>query len=250
MIEEFRKKITSAANLLGPLVSIDDPSVAESLRNIEPDLLIVDMEHSIIDPASLQLLMMAASNTPVIARIRGLEKNEIKKVLDTGVAGIIVPGVMTPQEVEDAVKFSRYPPDGIRGAGPGRASGYGYSFSSYARIAGKTLVIVQVETKSAFDNLEAVLSVKGLDGFFIGPMDLSVSLGMEYSWDNERFRSSIDRIIGEGRKRGLIGGIYTPLNKKDFNVVKGLGLNFIMFGSDREALTSRYKEAMEQYHES
>lgn len=247
MITEFRNRLVNSENLLAPLISIDDPSIAETLRFVDPDLLIIDMEHTVIDTKSLQTLMMAASDCPVIARIRGLEKNEIKKVLDTGVSGIIVPGVRTAQDVEEAVSFSRYPPKGIRGAGPGRATGYGYDFPAYAKTADQVLVIVQIETKSAFENLEKMLSVKGLDGFFIGPMDLSTSLGMQYSWDNKKFRSSIDAIIKEGRKRKLIGGIYTPLKEKEFKEVKSLKLNFIMFGSDREALTYRYSEAMAHY---
>lgn len=247
MIAEFRNRLVNSENLLAPLISIDDPSIAETLRYVRPDLLIVDMEHTVIDTKSLQALMMAASDTPVIARIRGLEKNEIKKVLDTGVSGIIVPGVMTPQEVNDAVSFSRYPPKGIRGAGPGRATGYGYDFHSYSKTADQVLVIVQIETRKAFENLEDMLSVKDLDGFFIGPMDLSTSLGMQYSWENQKFKSSIEAIIKEGRKRNLIGGIYTPLKEKEFKEVKGLNLNFIMFGSDREALAYRYLEAMEHY---
>lgn len=247
MITEFRNRLVNSENLLAPLISIDDPSIAETLRFVDPDLLIIDMEHTVIDTKSLQTLMMAALDCPVIARIRGLEKNEIKKVLDTGVSGIIVPGVRTAQDVEEAVSFSRYPPKGIRGAGPGRATGYGYDFTAYAKTADQVLVIVQIETKSAFENLEKMLSVEGLDGFFIGPMDLSTSLGMQYSWDNEKFRSSIDAIIKEGRKRKLIGGIYTPLKEKEFKEVKSLKLNFIMFGSDREALTYRYSEAMAHY---
>ncbi len=250
MIGEFRERLKKSTNLLGPLISIDDPSIVETIRNVGPDLLIVDMEHSVIDTKSLQTIMMAAGDTAIIARIRGLEKNEIKKVLDTGVSGIIVPGVMSPHDVELAVQYSKYPPKGIRGAGPGRATGYGYDFASYARTADDLLVIVQIETKSAFENLESMLSVEGLDGFFIGPMDLSISLGIDFSWGSEKFRDSIQRVVAEGQKKHLIGGIYTPLDRAVFENVKSLGLNFIMFGADREAITSRYKEALEQYRKT
>lgn len=249
MIGQFREKLTGSRNLLGPLVSIYDPSVAETLTPLNPDLLIVDMEHSVIDVKSLQSIVMAAGKVPVLARIKGLERIEIKKVLDTGVSGIIIPGIRTAEEAEEAVMYSRIPPEGIRGAGPGRASGYGYDFDLYREKANEALVIIQVETKLAYESLEEVLSVKGLDGYFIGPMDLSISLGLEYSWSNSKFTDAIDRIVEEGRKRNLIGGIYSSLNVSDFSNVKGRGFNFIMFGTDRQAMTMLYSSALKEYRE-
>ncbi len=250
MISEFREKVKNSKDLLGPLVSIYDPSVAENLLPLSPDLLVVDMEHSVIDVKSLQSILMAAGNTPVLARVRGLEKNEVKKVLDTGVAGIIVPGIRTVEEAEQAVQFSRLPPQGIRGAGPGRASGYGYQFQDYARTANEALLIIQIETRAAFGDLENILSVEGLDGYFIGPMDLSISLGMEYSWQNKAFSDAIDRIVKEGRKRGLIGGIYTPLSGQDYDRVRERRFNFIMFGSDRQAMTMAYDASLREYRKN
>ena len=249
MIGEFREKVKSSRDLLGHLVSIYDQSVAETLLPLHPDLLVVDMEHSVIDVRSLQSIVMASGETPILARIRGLEKNEIKKVLDTGVAGIIIPGIRTVEEAEQAVMFSKLPPEGIRGAGPGRASGYGYQFQDYAGKANKSLVIIQIETRKAFSDLEEILSVKGLDGYFIGPMDLSISLGMEYSWNNPTFVEAIDKVVREGKKRNLISGIYTPLNGKDFKRVKERGFNFIMFGSDRQAMTITYENSLNGYRD-
>lgn len=250
MTGEFREKITKSRNLLGPLVSIYDPSVAETLISVNPDLLIVDMEHSVIDVKSLQNIVMAAGHLPVMARIKGLERIEIKKVLDTGVAGIIVPGIRTAKEAEEAVAYSRLPPKGIRGAGPGRASGYGSRFNDYKNEANDALVVIQIETKKAFEDLENVLSVEGLDGYFIGPMDLSISLGMDYSWDNREFVNSIDRVVAAGKKQKLLGGIYTPLSQSDFEHVKSRDLNFIMFGTDRQAMTMKYSEAVKEYRKN
>lgn len=250
MTVEFREKMMKSRNLLAPLVSIYDPSVTENLLSLNPDLLVVDMEHSVIDIKSLQSILMASHGMPLLARIRGLEKNEIKKVLDTGVSGIIVPGINSVEEAEEAVKYSRLPPTGIRGAGPGRASGYGLAFQEYVKEANKSLLIIQIETKGAFENLEEILSVEGLDGFFIGPMDLSISLGLKHSWENNAFTEVIDRIVSEGRKRNLVGGIYSSLNGKDYARVKERGFNFVMFGSDRQAMAITYENSMRDYRKA
>lgn len=247
MTGNFKNKVENSKDLLAPLVSIYDPSVTESLLSTKPDLLIVDMEHSVIGIKELQGIMMAAAGTPVLARIKGLDRYEIKKVLDTGVSGIIVPGIRTVEEAEMAVSYSRLPPAGIRGAGPGRASRYGYEFEEYTRTANTSLTIIQIETEPAYRDLERILSVPGLDGYFIGPIDLSISLGISHSWDVPEFYEAIDRIVKEGKKRNLIGGIYTPLSGSGFSSVKKRGFNFIMFGTDRQALTQTYAESMKNY---
>lgn len=247
MMSEFKDKVKNSKNLLGPLVSVYDPSVAETLIPLGPDLLIVDMEHSVIDVEALQSILMAAGNTPVMARIRGLERNEVKKVLDTGVSGIIIPGIRSVEEAEQAVQFSRLPPKGIRGAGPGRASGYGYHFQDYAKDANNSLLVIQIETKGAYEDLENILSVEGLDGYFIGPLDLSISLGLNFSWDDREFSNAIERVVREGKKRNLIGGIYTPLSSADYERVRKQEFNFIMFGTDRQALTQAYDKSMKEY---
>jgi 2-dehydro-3-deoxyglucarate aldolase/4-hydroxy-2-oxoheptanedioate aldolase len=176
-----------------------------------------------------------------------LEKNEIKKVLDTGVSGIIVPGIETVQEVKEALSYSRIPPEGVRGVGPGRGSGYGYAFASYIENANRQAVMIQVETKKAFENLSEILSVPGLDGCFIGPVDLTTALGIEFSWNNGEFVSVIDTILNECRSRDLVVGIYSPLANKTPELIIARGFNYIMFGTDREAIQLQYKNSIESF---
>lgn len=249
MMSEFREKMKNSKDLLAPLVSIYDPSVVENFKELGPDLLIVDMEHSVIDVKALQTILMAAGDIPVLARIRGLEQNEVKKVLDTGVSGIIVPGIRTVEEARKAVQFARLPPVGIRGAGPGRASGYGYHFIDYENDANNSILIIQIETQEAYNDLENILSVKGIDGYFIGPVDLSISLGLKHSWDDPDFSNAIERVVSEGKKRNLIGGMYTPLNRPDYERVKSHEFNFVMFGTDRQALAQTYGASLKEYRD-
>ncbi|MCL6003119.1 MAG: aldolase/citrate lyase family protein [Thermoplasmatales archaeon] len=244
---DFLKKLKGSRSLLAPLISIRDSSVSEMISLIGPDFLIVDMEHSAIDIAELQNILIAAKPMDVVARIRGLEKNEIKKVLDTGVAGIIIPGIETPEETMDAVSYSRIPPDGIRGIGPGRGSKYGYGFAAYVKEANKQAVIVQIETKKAFENLKDILSVPGLDGCFVGPVDLTAALGIEFSWSSKIFVSAIDKILSESRARDLVIGIYTPLANRTPEPIISRGFNFIMYGTDREAVQLEYRNSLETF---
>ncbi len=244
---DFFMKLRSSRSLLAPVISIRDSSVSEMISLIGPDFLIVDMEHSTIDVAELQNVLMAAKPMEVVARIRGLEKNEIKKVLDTGVAGIIVPGIETARETVEAIEYSRIPPEGVRGVGPGRASKYGYGFGEYVKEANKQVVIVQIETKKAFENLDEILSVPDLDGCFIGPVDLTSALGIEFSWNNKVFVSAIDRILSASRSRDLVVGIYTPLANRTPEPIISRGFNFIMFGTDKESIQLEYRSSLESF---
>ena len=243
--ETFSAILRKSTCLLAPLVSISDSSVSEMLSFLSPDFLIVDMEHSSIDVPELQNILMAAKPMHVVARIRGLEKNEVKKVLDTGVSGIIVPGIETPQDARDAVSYSRIPPSGIRGVGPGRASKYGYGFREYVRESGNSAVMIQIETKKAYESLEEILDVPGIDGCFIGPVDLSTALQIEFSWNNSIFVGTIDRIVSAAKKRNLITGIYTPLTNRTPEPILARGFNYLMLGADREAIQLKYLESLQ-----
>ncbi|MGC8515944.1 MAG: HpcH/HpaI aldolase family protein [Thermoplasmata archaeon] len=241
----FREFLKSSRTLLAPLISISDPSITEMISYLSPDFVIVDMEHSVIDVPALQQILIASKPMHVVARIRGLEKNEIKKVLDTGVSGIIIPGIENSDEVREAVAFSKTPPTGIRGVGPGRASRYGYGFREYVKESNESLVIVQIETKSAFESIEDIVSIPGIDGCFIGPVDLSTSLQIEFSWQNREFVSVVDRILEFTVKRNLITGIYFPLSNRNPSPILERKFNFLMFGTDREAIQLKYLESME-----
>ncbi len=246
---EFLAYLRKSRSLLAPLISITDPSVSELISFLEPDFLIVDMEHSVIDVPALQNVIMAAKPMKVMARIRGLEKNEIKKVLDTGVAGIIIPGIERVEKVEEAMSYSRIAPSGTRGVGPGRASKYGYQFREYIKQSGNQAIIIQIETRKAFESLDDILSVSGLEGCFIGPVDLTTALDLEFSWKSREFLEVVDRILSAAAKRNLVTGIYSPLGNPDPSPILSRGFNFIMFGTDREAIQLKYLESLRTFRE-
>ena len=127
----------------------------------------------------------------------------IKRALDVGANGIIVPWVNTKEEAERAVQSIKYPPRGLRGFGPRRAS---LVYPDYIKTADDELILgVQVETRKAIDNLDEILSVKGIDAVVIGPADLSLSLGMLMQYDNPKFNAALDKVAAAKKHKVAAG---------------------------------------------
>ncbi|MEM0159096.1 MAG: aldolase/citrate lyase family protein [Thermoplasmataceae archaeon] len=238
----FKRLLASSRGLAAPLVTIDDPSVAEVIIQTKPDFIIVDMEHSTIDVKGLQNIVTAAAGLPVVARIRGPERSEIKRVLDTGVSGIIVPTIRNYQEAAEAVMNSIFPPNGQRGAGPGRASDYGLSFREY--VSNNPAIILQIETQGAYEDIERIAKIENLDGLFIGPVDLTLSLGIEMDWNSPRFQGIIRKILETVRLLGKPCGIYCPLDGDLARSMARMGFSFLMLGMDKDAIRSSYGDVI------
>ncbi|RLC79019.1 MAG: 2,4-dihydroxyhept-2-ene-1,7-dioic acid aldolase [Chloroflexi bacterium] len=165
----------------GAWLQIASPFTAEIMSRAGFDLLVIDMEHGPGDILTLvsQLQAMSGTDTCALVRTPWNDFVTIKRILDTGVHGLLIPYVNTKEEAEAAVQACRYPPNGIRGvAGSPRAQGFGQGVQDYLRIANEEiLLITAVETPEAVANLDGILSVEGVDGIFIGPMDLATNMG-------------------------------------------------------------------------
>ena len=177
----LKRLLTQGKRTVGAWLQIASPFTAEIMSRAGFDWLIIDMEHGPGDILTLvsQLHAMSGSNTVPLVRAPWNDFVIIKRILDAGVYGVLVPYVNTRAEAETAVRACKYPPEGIRGvAGSPRAAGYGQKPMNYLKKANEEiLVITAVETAEAVSNLDEILGVPGLDGVFIGPMDLATSLG-------------------------------------------------------------------------
>ena len=197
--------------LVGTTITLPVPELVEIAVGSGFDWLWLDMEHGLLDVADVQRAAMAAHGTPCLARVPVNNESWIKRALDTGVDGLIIPQVNTPELAERAARFTRYPPLGVRSVGAGRAHGYGKDFDSYnARANNDLALIVQIEHVQAVENLDAILHVTGIDAIIVGPYDLSTSMGKPGQLDDPTIRATIAYILAACKRRLLPAGIYCP----------------------------------------
>jgi 2-dehydro-3-deoxyglucarate aldolase/4-hydroxy-2-oxoheptanedioate aldolase len=179
MDETFRKKLLRGELLIGTVITLPSPEIAEIYAMSGFDWLFLDLEHSVMSLSDAQrILQSTASETHCLVRVPSIDEVWIKKALDMGPSGIIIPQVKTVDDVTRVVQLCKYPPDGSRSVGIARAQGYGETFQEYVSNANeKTAIIVQIEHEDAVKKIEDIVNVSGVDCLFIGPYDLSTSMG-------------------------------------------------------------------------
>lgn len=193
---ELKEKLKKNKLTIGSWITICDPSVTEIMARVGFDWLTIDMEHSSITTDQAQKLIRVIELSGVTPLVRVGENNPtiIKRVMDAGAHGVIVPMVNTKEGAVRAVAAVKYPPLGTRGVGLGRAQGYGMAFEAYRKwVPEKSVVIVQIEHIEAVKNLEEILSVEGVDGSMIGPYDLSGSLGHPGEFERKDVKAAVAR---------------------------------------------------------
>jgi 2-keto-3-deoxy-L-rhamnonate aldolase RhmA len=196
MQTDFRTRLRRGDILLGTMITLDSPSSAEVLAGIGFDWFFIDGEHGPLGTRELLAILQAVSHrVACIVRVPAADEVAIKKVLDLGAHGIIVPQVNTAEQAANVVRCSRYAPEGARGVGLARAHGYGQRFKEYLDAANREIaVIVQAEHATAVDNIEAFASVAGVDAVLLGPYDLSASLGKMGQVDDPAVVAAIRRV--------------------------------------------------------
>ena len=207
----MKTKLKERQISIGSWITLAHPAIAEIMAKAGFDWLAVDLEHSVITIREAEELIRVIDLCGVVPLVR-LSANDpvqIKRVMDAGAHGVIVPMVNSVAEAQQAVSAVRYPPQGRRGVGLARAQGYGTRFDEYLDwVNKKSVVIVQVEHIEAVNNLEAILSVDGVDGFIVGPYDLSGSLGVPGQFDHPLMKEAMQRIVSMGAISGKAPGIH------------------------------------------
>ena len=181
---------------LGTIYSIGAPQVAEIILLSGFDWVMIDMEHSALSLSDTQIALQVFGDKILkIVRVPGNDEIWIKRVLDTGCDGIIVPMVNSAGEAEKAIAAARYPLDGKRSVGLARAHKYGSSFNEYLEKANSSLIVmIQIEHTDAVKNIDSILKVKGIDAIFIGPYDLSASMGLTGKVNHPEVRAAVNLI--------------------------------------------------------
>lgn len=235
---------------LGSWITIGHPVVAELMASKGFDWLTIDMEHTSMDYGDIFKLVQTISlkGMKVFVRVGENDANLIKRVMDTGADGVIVPMVNSKEDAIKAVESVKYPPLGKRGVGLSRAQGYGYKFEEYKEwLEKESTVIAQIEHIDAVNNLDEILSVDGIDGTIVGPYDLSGSLGIPGKFDDQKVIEALDRYEKISKKMGVPMGFHiVDPNSELVNKYIKKGYEFIAVGLDTLFLGHKIEEVLDE----
>jgi 4-hydroxy-2-oxoheptanedioate aldolase len=218
-------KLKNGETVLGMLTPIYDPAVVELIGHLGFDCYMMDCEHGAGTPVQAEHLARtceAVGLTP-LARVRSADPKLLLQFLDAGIMGVMMPSVASVDDVKRLVEGVKYPPLGRRGIAPVRANDYllgSMSQADYVRFSNEqTLVLPQIETMEAVNNLDSLLQIEGVDGYFVGPRDLSMSMGFPDGPAHPEVRSLIDEIFQAVTAAGLVVGTVAGTGEEAKNLV-------------------------------
>lgn len=237
MTQNLKARLRAGETLFGTLLTFGATEVADILAGAGFDWLFVDAEHGALDPRDvLQILQTVAGRTPCLVRVPILDEGWIKRALDAGAEGVIVPQVSTAEQAERAVRYAHFAPRGSRGLGTSRANRYGLNLAGVLeRAREQTMVVVQAETGDAIRNIEAIARVPDLDAVFVGPFDLSASLGRPGEVDHPEVKAAIARVAQACKGAGVRTGIFA-LNATGLRTRPAEGFTLLAAGVDSRLL--------------
>ena len=210
-MKSLKSKLAGGKFTLGSWITLAHPAIAEIMSKAGFDWLVIDLEHSVITIREAEELIRVVelSGVSPLVRLSANDPVQIKRVMDAGSHGVVVPMVNSALDAKQVVEAVLYPPEGKRGVGLARAQGYGSTFENYRQwLNQENVIIVQIEHIEAVNNLQAILSVEGVDGFIVGPYDLSGSLGVPGQLDHPAMQKAMDQIRSVGSTSEKVAGIH------------------------------------------
>lgn len=243
----IRERVLAGETLFGLFLDLDSPASAELAGRAGYDWLIVDLEHGAATEATLLAHLYAIGTTGAAALVRPQsgERLRIGRALDMGAAGIMIPRLDSAAEAREAVSYLRYPPDGVRGVAT-RTRGAGLGTRSHAEIRGVNstiLGIVQIESRGGLAEVDAIAGIDGVDVLFVGPADLSHSLGIPGRFDDPAYGAALDAVAAACRAHGKAAGIlvYDP---SAVPALRARGFTFVGLGADGALVGDGAKRAL------
>lgn len=229
---------------VGTIISLPDPRLLELAALAGSKWIFLDCEHGSIAPSDLgRVLAGAPQGVPVLVRLPSNDEIWVKQALDAGAAGVICPVVEDAATAERLVRWAKYPPQGARSIGIGRAHGYGLSVGPYLQAANATTsVVVQIESITGAHALEEILAVEGLGGVFIGPYDLSASMGLVGRPGAPEVEDVIAEIVKRSRSKGVPVGRFYPTGKAYVSAPDRDMLDFVAIGIDLVLLADALRD--------
>ena len=234
---------------IGSWIQLGHPAVAEIMASAGFDWLAIDLEHSTITLREAEDLIRVIDLKGVVPLVRLASNNaeQIKRIMDAGAHGVIVPMVKSADEARAAVGAVKYPPQGERSIGLARAQGYGVDFARYFEWQrDQSLVVVQIEHIDAVNNLESILTVPGVDAYIVGPYDLSGSIGLPGKFEAPQFLEAIEEIRSVSRRLQVPGGVH--IVEPDPEALRDCiaqGNQFIAYGVDTRMLDTSCRQGLQ-----
>ena len=243
MATSFKQRIAQGKVLIGTIITLPSPEIAEIIKAAGYDWLFVDLEHSTLSIQDAQAILQATSpELPCLLRIPVNDEVWIKKSLDIGATGIFIPQIKTAEELQQTIQFAKYPPLGNRSVGIARAQGYGASFQSYIDEANdETVIIPQIEHIDAVKNIDEILHVQGIDAILIGPYDLSGSMGKIGQVNDPEVQKAIAAVKEKAQAANVPIGIFTAKAERAKQLMED-GYQLVLIGIDTMLFSAAVKK--------
>jgi 4-hydroxy-2-oxoheptanedioate aldolase len=243
----FRARVLAGEFLAGMWLNLGSPVTAEMAGLIGFDWVLLDHEHGTGSDTTIAHQLQAVAATPAVAlvRIAANDPVRVKRVLDAGAHGVMAPYVSTPAEAQALASAMRYPPRGVRGvAKMTRSTGFGATFDDYFAHAHEWLVTVtQIETEEAVGHAGAIAAIDGVDVLFVGPMDLTTSLGIAGDYEHPRAVEAFRHVAGAAKAAGKAAGILLG-DPAHVTMCRELGFTFVALGSDGGSASAGMRQAL------
>jgi 4-hydroxy-2-oxoheptanedioate aldolase len=245
-----KEKYKSGKQSIGTFLNMGSAIAAECAGIAGLDYFIVDTEHSPFGLREVTAMIQASEIrhiTPFV-RIKHITRGAILKALDVGAQGLVIPGIKKKEEVSRIIEFGKYPPLGNRGFCPTRCCGYGYTGELLNGIDGymetinsEIMLIPQCETRECLEQVEDIIALDGVDGIFIGPFDLSISLGAPGNFDDPKMKNAVDRVLKACKAADKPALIFaTSLESAKMRLEQGF--DSVTYNADLNILLERFKE--------
>lgn len=207
----LKERLARSDLTIGSWITLGHPAIAEIMASAGFDWLVLDMEHSVIELSEAQAIIQVLDKQqcPAIVRLTSNHPDQIKRVMDAGATGVMIPMIKSAEDARAAVSSVYYPPQGRRGVGLARAQGYGAHFQEYRQwLIANAIIVVMIEHIEAVEQIDAILAVPGIDAYIIGPYDLSGSMGKPGELDHPQVQDAIQHILNAGKRLQKPGGIH------------------------------------------
>lgn len=250
---QLKEKLKQNKRVFGTWIMTNSLDNAQILGHTGVDFIMIDTEHGSMDLETAGTMVSVIRGTDATPLIRVAEngKSFVKRGLDTGAEGVMIPMVNTKEEAEKAVSFAKYPPDGVRGMGAGRAVLFGAAAEGYenyyAQANNEVLVIIQIEHYQAVENIDEILSVPGIDIAFIGPFDLSTSMGLMGQPNHPKVQESCRKVVASCNKHGVTPAIMTWTGAIEQHI--DMGFQFLLGGMDGQILYNGVKQLIHEFED-